>query len=250
MPVRAVFLDVGWTLAHPQRSIWEIFAALCGESGVAVTAVECERTVGELRLQMREHQEKAFHRGEEYADSDAEFGRMFEQMAALLFARFAVPGSREELNRRFLEAFWSENSWVLFPEVEAALRALKARGLRLGVLSNAPTDLPRFLERLGVTPYLDFAVVSASEGVRKPDRRIFDIALDRAGVPASAAIHVGDMYLEDVVGGRAAGVHPLLIERNPKALFPSYRESQGQNVDAADVVRDLDDVIRRIDSMD
>lgn len=248
MPVRAVFLDVGWTLAYPQRSIWEIFASLCSEHGVGVSAEDCERTVGDLRLQMRQHQEQSFHAGAAYSDSDAEFGRMFEQMAALLLARFSVPASADEFQRRFLSAFWTDGNWKAFADVDDALLALKERGLRVGVLSNAPTDLPVFLERLGVAPHLDFAVVSASEGVRKPDRRIFEIALERAGVAPHEALHVGDMYLEDILGGRAAGVQPLLIERNPHALFPNYRESDGNAIEARDVVRDLHDVVRRIDA--
>jgi HAD superfamily hydrolase (TIGR01549 family) len=148
-----------------------------------------------------------------------------------------------ELTQRFLQALWNEDNWQLFPEVTEVLAAWRARGLKLGALSNAPSNLTSFLERLGIAPYLDFTVISAVEGVKKPDRRIFATAVSRAGVPPQAALHVGDMYLEDVGGGRAAGLDTLLIERGPRALFPNHRESEGRQLDAASIVSDLTQVL-------
>jgi len=245
MPLKAVFLDVGWTLAHPQRSIWEIFAAICADHGAAVSAAQCEATVGELRRQFHAHQEESFRSGASYSDSDEEFASGFAQMAALVLARFAISVTPEDFNRKFLEAFWTGGNWQIFPEVLAVIEQLKQRGARVGVLSNAPTNLPVFLAQLGIAPLLDFAVVSAAEGFRKPDRRIFEVALRRAAVAPEEAMHVGDMYLEDVLGGRAAGVSPVLIERGAHSLFPNFPESQGRDIAAADVIRDLNEVLER-----
>ena len=38
------------------------------------------------------------------------------------------------------------------------------------------------------------------------------------------------MYLEDILGGRGAGVHTLLMERGTRSLFPSFRESEGRDL--------------------
>jgi putative hydrolase of the HAD superfamily len=244
--IRAVFLDVGWTLAYPETSIWEIFADLCTEAGVATTARACENVVRSMWEVGQAHAERQFYAGATYSDSDAEFAGIFEQLGAILFAQLGVGGDHLGLVRRFLERFWSESNWVAFPEVHAGLDALRQRGMRIGVLSNAPSDLPVFLERLGITPLLDFTVVSAVEGVKKPDRRIFDIALSRAGVEPAAALHVGDMYVEDILGGRAAGLRTLLMERGDRALFPSFSEAQSRNLDPGSVVRDLTTVLARL----
>ncbi len=53
---------------------------------------------------------------------------------------------------------------------------------------------------------------SAVVGVSKPDPRIFRIALERSGLPASDAAYVGDYYEVDVVGARAAGMAPVLFD--------------------------------------
>jgi len=247
MPIRALFLDVGWTMAYPQASIWGIFARLCTEAGVTTTATACEQLVRSLWNVGQTHAEHQFHAGAAYTDSDAEFAGMFEQLGQLIFSQMGVTTDHRELVQRFLQAFWTETNWVAFPEVTEVLAALRARGIRLGVLSNAPSDLPNFLERLGIARHLDFTVVSALEGVKKPDRRIFDIAVRRAGVAPGEAMHVGDMYLEDILGGRAAGIRTLLIERGTRALFPSFRESDGRQLEPEAVVGDLQAVIERLD---
>ncbi|MCK6556105.1 HAD-IA family hydrolase [Candidatus Binatia bacterium] len=243
---RAVFLDVGWTMAYPRASMWEIFADLCRDAGVPATAEGCEEMVRALWRAAAEHAEERFRDGAEYSDSDAEFAAMFEQLGRVIFSQLGVDGDHAALARRFLDRFWSDANWAVFPEVHEALRALRGRGVRVGVLSNAPSNLPLFLDRLGIAPLVDFVVVSAVEGVRKPDRRIFAAALDRAGVDPEAALHVGDMYLEDIVGGRGAGLRTLLIERGARALFPSFRESEGRALAAETIVNDLEQVIERL----
>jgi putative hydrolase of the HAD superfamily len=244
--VRAITLDLGWTLAYPRISIWEAFAAVCTEAGVPTTAEDCEQLIRGLSSATQAEAERQFHSGASYSDSDEEFAVMFTKMGQVIFGQRGLADGQAKLMEHFVGRFWDEENWRVFPEVSDALGALRARGLTLGVLSNAPSTLPGFIERLGLMRYLDFAVVSAVEGVKKPDRRIFAAALSRAGVAPHEALHVGDMYFEDIVGGRAAGVNTLLIERGRQALFPSYRESEGRNLDPRLVVNDLTAVIDRL----
>jgi putative hydrolase of the HAD superfamily len=244
--VRAITLDLGWTLAYPRVSIWEAFAAVCTEAGVPTRAEDCEQLIRGLSSAVQEEAERRFHDGASYSDSDEEFTVMFTTMGQVIFAQRGVVDGHAELMERFVRRFWDEQNWRLFPEVHDALAALRARGLKLALLSNAPSTLPGFIERLGLMRHLDFAVVSAVEGVKKPDRRIFAAALSRAGVAPHETLHVGDMYFEDIVGGRAAGVNTLLIERGRRALFPSYRESEGRDLDPRLVVNDLTEVIDRL----
>jgi putative hydrolase of the HAD superfamily len=244
--IRAVFLDVGWTLAYPRVSMWEIFARLCTEAGVPTTPEACEQLVRTLFSSSQGSAEQQFRAGAQYADSDEAFTGMFVRMGRLVFSQMGVPDGHAGLMQRFLQAFWNDANWVAFPEVPQVLGALRHHGVKLGVLSNAPSDLPKFLDRLGITPLLDFSVVSAIEGVKKPDRRIFATAVARAGVAPEDALHVGDMYLEDVLGGRAAGLTTLLIERGPHAMFPNFRESDERPIEPEAVVTDLFAVLHRL----
>jgi putative hydrolase of the HAD superfamily len=93
-----------------------------------------------------------------------------------------------------------------------ALAALRAKGFRLVVLSNANGTLHRAFDRLGLTSAFDVIFDSHQEGVEKPDPRFFRIALERSGAAAETTMHVGDLYHVDVAGARAAGLTPALLD--------------------------------------
>jgi len=75
------------------------------------------------------------------------------------------------------------NIWEHVPDfVPPALSELRRRGHRLVVVSNANGTLRQAFRRLGLDVLVDILVDSAEEGFEKPDRRIFELALKRAGV--------------------------------------------------------------------
>jgi putative hydrolase of the HAD superfamily len=103
--------------------------------------------------------------------------------------------------------------WEPFGDTIPALEAARDRGLIQGVVSDWGSDLLPILHAHEITRLMDFVVASAVVGSSKPHRDIFLYALGRAGVSAEQAIYVGDSYLADVLGSRAAGLHPVLIDR-------------------------------------
>jgi putative hydrolase of the HAD superfamily len=100
-----------------------------------------------------------------------------------------------------------------YPDAPGALRALRARGLELVVVSNWDVSLSKVLTEVGLAELLDGVVTSASVGERKPGRAIFAAALERCGVAAQQAVHVGDSLVQDVAGARAAGIRAVLLCR-------------------------------------
>jgi len=102
-----------------------------------------------------------------------------------------------------------------YPEAPAVLRALRAAGARLVVVSNWDVSLHDVLAATGLRPLLDAVVTSAELGAAKPEAAIFEAGLHAAGdVPASAALHVGDDEEADWAGARAAGVAAVLLRRD------------------------------------
>jgi putative hydrolase of the HAD superfamily len=119
--------------------------------------------------------------------------------------------SADELGR-FLEA--EHAAWQparqLAPTTHALLEALRDRGLKLGLVSNAldpPELLHHDLKQLGVAERLDVAVFSSEVGWRKPHPAIFERALEALGVRPSDALFVGDMLATDIAGAAALGMH-------------------------------------------
>lgn len=123
-----------------------------------------------------------------------------DRVSSELALRLRSPGESNRLWR-----------WVL-PGVPEALASLRDQGLRLLVVSNSDGSVERGLVEVGLRGYFSAVVDSSIVGFEKPDPRIFEHALERAGVVAPRALHVGDLYHADVTGARAAGVNALLLD--------------------------------------
>jgi len=112
-----------------------------------------------------------------------------------------------------MEAHRQKHLWTsVQPGTAEALAALNRAGFFVAVISNADGTVEKLLTGAGLTPHLRFILDSGLVGVEKPDRRIFDMALERAGVGAAESYYVGDLYPVDVVGARNAGLTPVLLD--------------------------------------
>jgi putative hydrolase of the HAD superfamily len=141
------------------------------------------------------------------------FAQWGKGMATMLddagIARAEIPRLLEALRAAHLEL----NLWSRVPEgLKEAVVELRETGVKVGIVSNSEGSLDKLLARLGILEAFDFVLDSAVVGVEKPDPGIFRIALDRTKIAPDRALHVGDVYAMDVVGARAAGVHPALID--------------------------------------
>jgi putative hydrolase of the HAD superfamily len=114
----------------------------------------------------------------------------------------------------------------VFDEVPAALERLRTAGLRLVVASNWDASLDMVLDRVGLLGLVDGVVTSAAAGYAKPDPRLLQSALLLAGADASAAVHVGDGFREDVGAAFGAGVRPVLLSRDGRAGEVEYGDDE------------------------
>lgn len=119
-----------------------------------------------------------------------------------------------ELAAELLRLFLSGRLDRPYSEVHLTLRALRARGFRLAVVSNFSEELPKLLERHGLRPFFESLVVSACVGVTKPDPVLFNIALDRLSAQPEEALYVGDNPEVDLAGAEAIGMAAVLVDRD------------------------------------
>ena len=144
---------------------------------------------------------------------------------------FAVAVTDEEL-ARFLEA--EHAAWgparEMGDQTHALLDSLRARGLSLGLVSNAfdPGWLLREdLERMGLAERLDVAVFSSEVGKRKPHAEIFHVALEGLGVEPANALFVGDSRYADIRGAKEAGMATVQAlwfraDNDPRGVDPDF----------------------------
>lgn len=149
-------------------------------------------------------------------------GRDPESLAALRRACVAV--FLAELDAEldpasFVEAFMASISFQLAVGSEEALTVLSAAGLSLACVANWDVSLHERLAETGIQRRFAVVVSSAEAGFEKPDPRIFRVALDRLGVAAGRALHIGDEDA-DRDGAAAAGMafEPVPLRTLPDRL--------------------------------
>ncbi|MFX1362896.1 MAG: HAD family hydrolase [Promethearchaeota archaeon] len=105
------------------------------------------------------------------------------------------------------------------PHVDSVLGKLKEK-YRLGLITNTTTsreeDVRWALHKIGIVEYFDVIVTSVDAESRKPDERIFQIALDAIGVKATEAVMIGNRILRDVLGGNKMGMKTILFRWNER----------------------------------
>ncbi len=131
-----------------------------------------------------------------------------------------------ELNRLFLEAM--ADICQVLPGVKELLDLIGSKA-QLGIITNGFTQLQQIrLEKTGLSEYFQHVIISEEIGVAKPDRAIFDFALDKMGQPdRNKVLMVGDNVHSDVLGGLNAGVETCWINWNqdakPEHIDPHFQ---------------------------
>jgi HAD superfamily hydrolase (TIGR01662 family) len=123
----------------------------------------------------------------------------------------------EPVLRAALAAMYAvtQQNWYLEEDAISTLETLKDRGFQLGLISNTSDDknVQGIVERCGLRPFFEIIITSAALGFRKPDPRIFQVALAHFRVPPDAAAMVGDLLNADVQGANQAGIYSIWITR-------------------------------------
>ena len=100
----------------------------------------------------------------------------------------------------------------LYPSVREVLDVLRGR-YPLAVVTDAQSANARGeLHKVGLLGYFDPVVVSGDHGYRKPDRRLFQFALDGMNVAAGNTLYVGNDMYRDIFGAREAGMKTVMFD--------------------------------------
>jgi len=210
--LRAVFLDAGGTLLHEVPSRFAIYAQAARAHGLDVDEPALRRAM------LAAHDALPLQIGPHYRYSHG----WFEAFIADVFvARLGLDRRRlAPLESELFERFASAATFELYPGAHELVRAIRALGLRVGVVSNWSETLPALLDGLGLARELDFLVVSALERCEKPEPAIFQLALRRAGANPNEAAHVGDCPVRDVRGAQALGILAVHVDRERTRAAP------------------------------
>ncbi len=157
----------------------------------------------------------AFYAAEEALGRDPRAGEMdlagvveFHVAQQLEALDRADPGAARLLSRKFLEACQEA-----FRRNAPVLAGLAPR-LKLGVVTNYYGNAWRILQEAGLTPWLTAVVDSGTEGVRKPEAAIFELALKRLELRPEQAAFVGDSYNQDIRPSKLLGLTTVWLRND------------------------------------
>ena len=172
--VKWLFFDIGSTLVDETKVYDDIFQKIAVAGGVSVEEVKT-RAIGFYKQNKRGHREVIRLLGVDYPE-------------------------------------WSPLYEELYPDTMECLRILKKK-YKLGIIANQIPGAETRLEEMGIRRYFDVIVSSAEEGVAKPDPRIFNIALIRAGCTPEQAVMIGDRIDNDIVPAKQMGMKTVWIRQ-------------------------------------
>ncbi len=117
------------------------------------------------------------------------------------------------------------------PRLRETIERLHRMGIRMGIVSNiiSTSLVPHILMEYGISEYMETQIMSEGVGIRKPDPRIFAIAMNKLGVSAAETGYVGDTISRDVLGARNAQLGLVIQVANPSI---AHRDVAFQNADA------------------
>ncbi len=201
--IGAVLFDWGDTLFR-KPSAPDVIVEFARERGLWVDRGRAERLWNELWEASKTAEEHA--KGRDLSPEGHR--RVWTELLAR--AEALVPGVATVLYERVMDPA----RWRPYADAGPTLRALRQRGVKVGVVSNVPSDLRPFFARHGLADLVDAFVLSGEQGVAKPDPALFLAACRALGTRPDQTLMVGDDPVSD--GGAArAGLRLHVLQGEP-----------------------------------
>jgi putative hydrolase of the HAD superfamily len=210
--IRTVFFDAGFTLLQPHPSFSEIYQQVCRNLSLHIDMEKLTR-----QIEIAEDFYLSHIRSHPYtwADDQAITTFWIEYYAHILRPFLEEPDEKHLYRFAAVmnEEFSKHTSWQVYADVYETLDTLQSRGYTLGVVSDWGISLGPILSKLKLIKYFDCVIISATARQAKPSPTLYDLALQRTNSIADYALHIGDSYINDVIGARTVGITPVLLDR-------------------------------------
>jgi HAD superfamily hydrolase (TIGR01662 family) len=215
--IRAVLFDVDFTLARPGPELMpEGYVSCAARHGLTLDAARYEAARDAAFVDLQHHPE---------LDHDEEIWVAFTERIVVGMGG-VQPASRDVAVE--LTARWQQHAnFELYDDTLPTLRALRDRGIKIGLVSNSARDVREFAVHHALD--IDAGISSFQHGKTKPHASIFRAVLDLLEVEPREALMVGDSVDADIDGARALGMRAVLLDR--LGLCPDFEpriESLGE----------------------
>lgn len=220
--VKGVLFDLGGTLIEyindPPKTVFDDFASSLTQDDPQIAFHDFSALIDSYWV----HMQKEFYSAPESMDI-SEYNRQFLKKHGFSDA------TSEKLSKPFSDLIFKlelEGTCLKDGAIEL-LDLLKSKNFRIGIITNASHNKNRIMQilsRVGIEKYFETIVVSSEVGIKKPDPRIFLIALDNMNLKSEEAVYVGDRIEYDAKGAENEGMRFILVSKefglhNVAAIF-------------------------------
>lgn len=136
--------------------------------------------------------------------------RIKRMWLTLLHFKIADEALCKKLSNQFLELLPTRT--LLFPHTKEVLQYLQDKGYGLHMITNGFEQVQHSkLRSCGLNPFFEHVITSEGSGSLKPEKEIFEYALQKAGAAAHTSLMIGDTWEVDIVGAMAAGIDAVFV---------------------------------------
>jgi putative hydrolase of the HAD superfamily len=219
MDIRAIAFDVNGTLVEilTDENMDQIFRSIghfLTYQGIDLRRHELRDLYSKAMSAQREASD------ERYPEFDAV--RIWQQIIDEHLSDYtrSLPAEKRDQLPLFIAEMYrgiSRRRLRLYPHVRSVLDVLRVH-YPLALVTDAQSAYARGeLHKVGILDYFDPIVVSGDHGYRKPDKRLFDLAITAMGVSAEETLYVGNDMHRDVYGAREAGMRTVMFNSDQGA---------------------------------
>ncbi|MFO8035514.1 MAG: HAD family hydrolase [Anaerolineales bacterium] len=215
--VHTLLFDFDGTLCHRRPSSLDVFFDLLEDTEV--------KTDPQAKRMTRRFVHYYWANSPEFLEDFETFGELTSAFWERYLKRKLVAlgldeGRAGELSSQLqpgMEEKYQPVPWVP-PDVHPTLAALRLEGYALGLVSNRSMPMDEELDELELAQYFNFQLTAGEIKSWKPDREIFEYALDLAQSTPGETSYIGDNYFTDILGAQKTGLHTILVD--PHGTFP------------------------------
>lgn len=216
------FNRVGFVWVDLDDTIWDFAANSFDSLGMVYDEFELNRFFSDVdvwreRYQYHNHALWALYNVGDITRDYLQRERFFRPLAEAGCSLAETEKLVQLLHHYYLDVLGRHS--VLVPGARELLIAIRKMGWGTGIISNGFKEVQyRKLESSGIGELVDCVVLSDEIEINKPDIRLFDYAVKKAGVTNRESLIIGDNPLTDIVGGDAAGWQTIYFNRDGRGM--------------------------------
>lgn len=205
--IKGIFFDLGGTLIYPPSGSW-MFSKLAYQYFPKEKLAQPAAQAAMDRASRRMDENHLLHTMEEEYDQFYEYYRSVSEALPEL-------GLTEEDLRAVTDdkVYNKADNYSIFSDSVETLKAVHGK-YRLGIISDTWPSIVPLLEYFDILKYFDCITFSFELGTFKPDRRMYEDAVSKMGLPPENTVFIDD-GARNLEGARAAGINPVLIRAMP-----------------------------------